>query len=123
MAVLRMKSWRDHPAISGQQPAPAPVVVQFMPQLSQSGRYAVQTFAGRFVVIDHTGTPVSTIRATRRDAEELAEKLNLSAEREERFGQARRRDCLSCTREFMSEGIHNRLCPYCSQLGHSPSRW
>lgn len=122
MGMVRMQSWRKHPAISGAEPENEPAPKQAL-QLPDRGRFGVSSFAGRFLVIDHTGNAASTMKVTRRDAEELADKLNLNAEREERFGSTRRRPCLSCAREFMSEGIHNRLCSYCAELGHSPSRW
>lgn len=122
MGVPRMKSWRAHPAVSGEKPKA--VSVPDRPHtLPPSGRYAVRAFSGRYVVINHAGNVVSTIKVTLRDAQDLAEKLNDAAAREERFGQTRRRACLSCLREFMSEGNHNRLCPYCRALGYSPSRW
>lgn len=114
----RMQSWKKHPAITGEAPKPA-----LSHQLPPVGRYAVRAFAGRYLIINHVGNPVSTMKVTRRDAEALAEKLNAAAEREERFGHARRRACLSCAREFMSEGSHNRLCPYCRQTGHAPVAW
>lgn len=122
MGAPRMRSWRDHPVMTGEMPKPS--AVPSRPHgLPPHGRYAVRTLAGRYLVINHAGNPVATMKVTRRDAEELAEKLNGAAEREERVGQARRRPCLSCAREFMSEGNHNRLCPYCRSLGHSPVMW
>lgn len=122
MNVPRMKSWRDHPVISGQAPNPEVPRERPLP-LPPVGRYAVRSFDGRFLVINHVGNSVSTMKVTRRDAEELVERLNAKAEIEERLGRAQRRSCMSCTREFTSEGIHNRLCPYCRALGHSPARW
>lgn len=121
VGAVRMQSWRKHPAITGEAgAAEAPARAHHLPK---PGRYAVRSLLGRFLVINDAGNLVSKLSCSLRDAEMLAEKLSAAAEREERFGQARRRACMSCAREFMSEGIHNRLCPYCSQLGHSPARW
>lgn len=119
MGAIRMKSWRDHPAVTGQA-AKSVSTPDHLPQLPPVGRYAVHPFAGRFAVVNHAGSAVATLKVSRRDAEELAHKLNETAEREERFGRAMRRPCLCCEREFTSEGIHNRLCPYCRHLDHAP---
>lgn len=35
--------------------------------------------------------------------------------------ECRARDCLSCHQTFPSEGIHNRMCDSCKNLGYAPN--
>jgi len=37
-----------------------------------------------------------------------------------RKNESNRRVCLSCERDFMSEGIHNRICPNCAESPFRP---
>jgi len=39
-----------------------------------------------------------------------------------RRAEARPRACMTCEREFASEGIHNRMCPACRTAGYQPAR-
>jgi hypothetical protein len=76
-----------------------------------------------FWVTDPSGRIASKAFATFREAQTKAEKLDEEADREARFGKARRRPCMCCGREFQSDGIHNRLCGYCARVDHAPAVW
>ncbi len=74
-------------------------------------------------VTDPAGKVASKAYLTFREAAAKAEKLDEEADREARFGKPRRRPCMCCGREFQSEGIHNRLCGYCTKVDHAPAVW
>lgn len=67
-----------------------------------------------WVLQDGTGRKASAAFHTRELAELRRDQL-LEADRKRRA--KRKRPCMCCAREFMSEGIHNRLCNSCSSHG------
>ncbi len=74
-------------------------------------KYTVEHMGKRgFVVLDPAGKPVTEgtafVIAATRDCRDLQQAMD----RKNKVGP---RACLSCAREFESEGIHNRLCSGC----------
>lgn len=128
MGLARMKSWRTHPVITGVADNDTGNVLcaaaagQSPTKVSKL-RYSVIERDWHFFVVDSAGQIVSKPYVTLKDADTKADNLKMEAEREARFGVRRERACLSCCKPFDSEGIHNRLCSYCRQIDHSPSRW
>lgn len=74
-------------------------------------KYTVQHMGKRgYVVLDPSGTPVTSgtafVIAATRDCRDLQQ----AADQRNKVGP---RPCMSCAREFLSEGMHNRLCAGC----------
>ncbi|WP_413874131.1 hypothetical protein [Albidovulum sp.] len=117
---IRMKSWATHPAITGAAAAAEPARPAGPRRATE---HKVEGNGHFFWVADPDGRVVSKAYRTFREAADRAEKLTGEARLAERFGRARRRPCLCCGREFSSEGIHNRLCGYCTKVDHAPANW
>lgn len=74
-------------------------------------KYTVEHMGKRgFVVLDPSGKPVTSgtafVIAATRDCDDLQR----AADQKNKVGL---RTCLSCAKDFASEGIHNRLCHGC----------
>lgn len=77
------------------------------------GRYQVRRVGGGHVVIDPDGKQV---RGPYRGNDEAQEVCDVMQRRHDRQ-QMRKRPCMCCRREFISEGAHHRLCDECRRSG------
>lgn len=66
--------------------------------------------SGEAFAVMHDGRTVSRTYS-------VVERAWAAADRLERAARSRIRRCLCCEQAFISEGIHNRLCHPCRQLG------
>ncbi len=83
-----------------------------------SGRHEVNYVTGRgHVVVDATGREVSGPYGDKNKALMARDRLRREAD-----AKAKRmlRPCLCCAGEFMSEGIHNRMCDPCRHRDVAP---
>lgn len=74
------------------------------------GQYRVKRVAGGYCVIDPDGEQVTAPISCKSHVEDSCA---AHQRRHDRANRGRKRPCMCCRQEFMSEGNHNRLCDEC----------
>ena len=97
------------------------MIHKHLPKPSRLKYTIIHMGKGGYVVLDPTGVRVTGGTAFLLQAERDCRDLQRAADQKHKVGP---RACMSCHREFRSEGVHNRLCNDCRRqdAGADPVR-
>ncbi len=117
--ISRVKSWKSHPVAASAQAIETP-------RQARRSKIAKGRDEDGFRII-HDGYywrvegPDGSVSGGHSSMASADVRLGEMARAARAARAVRQRCCMTCEREFTSEGIHNRMCPDCRHRGYQPA--